>query len=112
MKHRNKLLKVFSIITFFFALNTAFVIAQEDTTKVRELIKSAQDKTKPYTEVVKLSNSAIELSEKINFQQGKADALNIKVRHFLSLANTPMHWRHSGQSFIYVEKIRIGEIHP
>jgi signal transduction histidine kinase len=81
--------KIFLIFIFNFFVWVITVYAQEDTIKVRELIKSAQDKNKPFKEVISISENAITLADKINYPQGKADAINIKGKAYLKLGEYP-----------------------
>jgi signal transduction histidine kinase len=77
----------------FLYINFAFCIlssyAQQDITEVRELIKSAQDKGKQFTEVLKISDDAISLAKKINYFQGEADARSINGNAHLKLGEYP-----------------------
>ncbi|MCX6163784.1 MAG: tetratricopeptide repeat protein, partial [Ignavibacteriae bacterium] len=86
----NKIRK-FSILVYLllFLFSVLSVNAQEDTGKVKELLNSAKDKTKPFADIIKICDEAITVSNKINYQQGKADALNIKGRAYLKLGEYP-----------------------
>lgn len=53
-------------------------IARTDTAKVRELIANATDRSRELEESARIIEEAISLSQKINFPQGEADALNKK----------------------------------
>jgi signal transduction histidine kinase len=79
----NKLLSGFILLLVFYGFTDSR--AQEDIAKVRELLTSSNDKSKPYTEIINISDSAILICEKINYLQGKADALNIKGRAYMKL---------------------------
>jgi|WetSurMetagenome_2_1015567.scaffolds.fasta_scaffold26050_4 signal transduction histidine kinase len=85
-----KIYYIFIIVVFTLTpIESVNVVAQEDTSKVRELLIKASDKTKPFTEIVKLADDAITVCDKINYQQGKANALNIKGRAYLKLGEYP-----------------------
>jgi signal transduction histidine kinase len=89
MKYSEKSSFSLFIFMFLFFIIAANIPAQEDTARVRELIKSAQEKGKPFTEVLKITEEAIILSEKIDYLQGKADALNINGNAYLKLGEYP-----------------------
>lgn len=89
MESIKKFFIVFFVSTLIFFVWASFVFAREDTTKVRELISSALDKSKSFTDVITITDEAIFLADKLNYLQGKADALNIKGRVYLKLGEYP-----------------------
>lgn len=78
-----------AFVIFLLTAITAVAFPQEDTSKVRELLNSTNDKTKSFEEIIKITEKAIILSEKIDYMQGKADALNINGRANLKVGKYP-----------------------
>ncbi|MBI5402805.1 MAG: tetratricopeptide repeat-containing sensor histidine kinase [Ignavibacteriae bacterium] len=67
---------IFFLLVLFLCNEKSF--SQADTAKVKELINTATDRSRGLEESARIIEEAISLSQKINFPQGEADALNKK----------------------------------
>ncbi|MFA5403929.1 MAG: tetratricopeptide repeat-containing sensor histidine kinase [Ignavibacteria bacterium] len=101
-------MKLYNLLINFLLIALVYTnaVAQEDTVKVKELLASASDKTKPYTEIIKLTDDAIIVCDKINYPRGKADALNIKGKAYLKLGE------YSGATNAFFEELELREKNP
>lgn len=82
------------------------IFAQDEIKKVNDLLLSAKDKTKSYTEIIKISDDAISLSDKVNYEQGKADALNIMGKAYLYIGE------YDDAMAAFWKELAIRESHP
>lgn len=87
MKCSQKYNLVFSVLVLLFFSRVLPAISQQDTSKVNALVLSANDKSKPFSETIKIADSAIILADKLKYLQGKADALHIKGCIFLKIGD-------------------------